>query len=121
MGIQNYLKRVSKATKDIKSAIEEKGVSVAQCDGFETLANKVKGAYRKVRSRKCYENTSYSEEQINADLKSRHYQDIFDMALYDFAKIGGYFETSHSENSISRTWRTEDEILGNIVAFVGMF
>ena len=43
------------------------------------------------------------------------------MALYDFAKIGGYFETSHNENSISRTWRTEDEILGNIVAFVGMF
>ena len=42
MGIQNYLKRVSKATKDIKSAIEEKGVSVAQCDGFETLANKVR-------------------------------------------------------------------------------
>ena len=56
----------------------------------DILANKVKGAYRKVRSRKCYENTSYSEEQIN-------------------------------ENSISRTWRTEDEILGNIVAFVGMF
>ena len=42
MGIQNYLKRVSRATKDIKSAIEEKGVSVAQCDGFETLANKVR-------------------------------------------------------------------------------
>lgn len=42
MGIQNYLKRVSKATKDIKSAIEEKGVSVAQCDGFETLADKVR-------------------------------------------------------------------------------
>ena len=86
----------------------------------DILANKVKGAYRKVRNRKCYENTSYSEEQINADLRTRHYQDIMDMALYDFAKIGGYFETSHSENSISRTWRTEDEILGNIVAFVGM-
>ena len=93
------------------------------CPTFDAdiLANKVKGAYRKVRNRKCYENTSYSEEQINEDLKSRHYQDIFDIALYDFAKIGGYFETSHSENSISRTWRTEDEILGNIVAFVGMF
>ena len=93
------------------------------CPTFDAdiLANKVKCAYRKVRSRKCYENTSYNEEQINEDLKSRHYQDIFDIALYDFAKIGGYFETSHSENSISRTWRTEDEILGNIVAFVGMF
>lgn len=93
------------------------------CPAFDAdiLANKVKGAYREVRSRKCYENTSYSEEQINADLKARHYQDILNIALYRFAKIGGYFETSHSENSISRTWRTEDEILGNIVAFVGMF
>lgn len=42
MGIQNYLKRVSKATKDIKSAIEEKGVSVAECDGIETLATAVR-------------------------------------------------------------------------------
>ena len=93
------------------------------CPVFDAdiLANKVKGAYRKVRSRKCYENTPFSEQQINEDLKLRHYQDISDMALYDFAKIGGYFETSHSENSISRTWRTEDEILGNIVAFVGIF
>ena len=87
----------------------------------DILANKVKGAYRKVRSRKCYEYTSYSEEQINADLKARHYQDILEMALYYVGKIGGYSETSHSENSISRTWRTEDEILGNIVAFVKMF
>ena len=42
----------------------------------DILANKVKGAYRKVRSRKCYENTSYSEEQINADLKERHYSSL---------------------------------------------
>ena len=36
----------------------------------DILANKVKGAYRKVRNRKCYENTSYSEEQINEDLRA---------------------------------------------------
>lgn len=42
MGIQNYLKRVSKATKDIKSAIAEKGVAVSSCDGIEVLADKVR-------------------------------------------------------------------------------
>lgn len=42
MGIQNYLKRVSTATKNIKSAIEEKGVPVSQCDGLEVLADKVR-------------------------------------------------------------------------------
>ena len=61
----------------------------------EILAIKVRDAYRKVRSRKCYQSTSYTEEQIEKD-------------LYD------------SENNISRTWRTEDEIMGNIVAYVGI-
>ena len=42
MGIQNYLRRVSSATKDIKSAIEEKGVPVSQCEGIEALADKVR-------------------------------------------------------------------------------
>ena len=86
----------------------------------DILEIKVKDAYRKVRSRKCYENTSYNEDAINDDLSKRHYQDIKDMAMYNFAKIGANFEISHGENSISRTWRTEDEILGNIVAFVGI-
>lgn len=87
----------------------------------EILAIKVRDAYRKVRSRKCYENTSYTEEQIDKDLYDKHYQDIKDVALYNFATIGASFQTSHSENNISRTWRTEDEVLGNILAYVGIF
>lgn len=86
----------------------------------EILAIKVRDAYRKVRSRKCYEHTSYTEEQIEKDLYDKHYQDIKDVALYNFATIGANFQTSHSENSVSRTWRTEDEIMGNIVAYVGV-
>lgn len=42
MGIRNYLKRVSKANKDIKTAITEKGVPVEPCDGIESLAEKVR-------------------------------------------------------------------------------
>lgn len=84
----------------------------------DVLRLKVKDAVRKVRARKCYENTSKTENQIADDLYSRHYQDIKDVATYNFAKIGGYFETSHSENSTSRVWVTEDEVLGNITAFV---
>ena len=84
-----------------------------------TLKSKVNDAYRKVRSRKAYENTSYDELQIEKDLRNRHFQDIKDVALYNYNKIGAEFQTSHNENSISRMWRTEDEVLGNIVAFVG--
>lgn len=83
------------------------------------LSVKVKDAYRKVRSYKHYENTTYDEDRINRDLRERYYQNIKELALYYFAKKGADFETSHSENSISRTWRTEAEILGDITAFVG--
>lgn len=86
----------------------------------EILAIKVRDAYRKVRSKKCYQNTSYTEKQIEKDLYDKHYQDIKDVAKYNFAIMGADFQTSHSENSVSRTWRTEDEIMGNIVAYVGI-
>lgn len=86
----------------------------------DILAIKVHDAYRKVRGRKCYNNTSFSEEQIEKDLYNRHFQDIKDVALYNFAKMGADFQIAHSENSVSRTWRTEDEILGNITSYVGI-
>lgn len=85
----------------------------------DILELKVKDAYRKVKSRKCYQNTSKTNEQIIKDLYDKHLQDIKDLARYNFATMGADFETSHSENGISRIWRTEDEILGNISAYVG--
>ena len=57
----------------------------------DILANKVKGAYRKVRSRKCYENTSYSEEQINADLRTKLTIVIYDKMYIDDDGTEKYF------------------------------
>lgn len=85
---------------------------------LDIISIKVREAYRKVRARRCYENTSYTEEQIEKDLYDNHFQDIKDVAKYRFATIGGDFETSHSENGTSRTWRTEDEIMAGIFPFV---
>lgn len=87
----------------------------------EILKIKVNDAYRKVKSRKHYENTSYSAEQIESDLYEKHFQDIKDVAFYNFSIMGAEFQVSHNENGISRAWRTEDEILGNICAFVKIF
>lgn len=87
----------------------------------DVLRLKVKDAYRKVRGRKCYENTSKSEEDIINDLAAKHFQDIKDVAMYNFNMIGAEGEVSHSENGTSRTFRTEDEVLGNICAYVGFF
>ena len=87
----------------------------------EILKIKVNDAYRKVKSRRKYENSYYSKEQIDMDLYEKYYQDIKDIAAFNFATMGAEFQLSHNENGVSRTWRTEDEILGNICAFVKIF
>lgn len=87
-------------------------------DILKTIVN---DAYRKVKARKCYENTSYTDEQIEKDLYNRHFQDIKDVSIYHIVTDGAEHEILHSENGISRSWRTEDEILGNISAFVKVF
>lgn len=85
------------------------------------LTVKVKDAIRKVRSARKYENTSYSEEKIYKDLSDNYYTVIKDLALYYWNKIGAEFETSHDENDVSRTYISENEILGNVPAFVKIF
>lgn len=109
--------------KLIKEIVEELTPILKSQPTFnaDDLNDKVKDAYRKVRSRKCYEHTSYTEEQINKDLYNKHYQDIKDVAKYNFVTMGADFQISHSENSVSRTWRTESEVMGNITAYVGFF
>ena len=84
----------------------------------EILAIKVRDAYRKVKSRIGFENTSYSEKKIENELRCKYFQDIKDVARYNISIMGADFQTSHSENGVSRTWRTEDEVLGNISAYV---
>lgn len=87
----------------------------------EILEIKVNDAYRKVKARKAYHNTSFDDKKIEKHLYDNHYQDIKDVALYNYNMIGAEFQKSHNENNISRSWRTEDEIMGNINAFVGIF
>lgn len=87
---------------------------------LDIIAIKVREAYRKVRQKKCYEHTSYTEEQIEQDLYNNHFQDIKDVAKYRFATMGGDFETSHTENGTSRTWRTEEQVMSGIFPYVGV-
>lgn len=84
----------------------------------EVLTVKVKGAIREVKNRRNYQATSYTDEQIEQDLYNNYYSTIKNLALYDFAQIGAPFESSHSENSIGRSWVNRDEILRSVHAFV---
>lgn len=81
------------------------------------LQSKVKNAIREVRLRRNYTATSYSEEMIQCDLYN-YYSVIKNLALYDYNQIGAEFQTSHSENSVSRTWVDREKILNGVVAFV---
>ena len=85
------------------------------------LTVKIKDAIRRVRSARKYENTSYSEEKIYKDLSDNYYTVIKDLALYYWNKTGAEFEASISENDVSRTYISENEILGNVSAFVKIF
>ena len=85
------------------------------------LTVKIKDAIRRVRSARKYENTSYSEEKIYKDLSDNYYTVIKDLALYYWNKTGAEFEASISENDVSRTYISENEILGNVTAFVKIF
>lgn len=81
------------------------------------LVPKVRNAIREVKMKRNYAATSYSEQKIADDLYN-YYSVIKDLALYDYSHIGGYFESSHSENSTNRTWISRDEILKGVHAFV---
>lgn len=83
----------------------------------EILAIKVRNAIRELKMKRNYVATSYTDEQIEKDLYN-YYSTIKDLALYDFAQIGAPFESSHSENSVSRTWISRDDILKGVHAFV---
>lgn len=48
------------------------------------------------------------------DLEDIFAQDIINIALYNINLIGGDFQISHSENGISRSFLTEEEILKSV-------
>lgn len=84
---------------------------------MDVLRIKVANAMREVRLKRNYQASSYTDEQIEADLYN-YYSVIKNLALYDFAQIGAPFESSHSENSTSRSWISRDEITKYVFPFV---
>ena len=84
----------------------------------DLLAIKVRNAIREVKMKRNYQATSYTAEQIEKDLYDNYFSVITNLALYDFAQIGAPFESSHSENSTSRSWVSRNEIFKGVHAFV---
>lgn len=66
-----------------------------------------------IRARR-YREEDYSDEQIELDLMNYRPQ-IYSLAEYDLSKFGAPHETSHSENSTSRTWIERNKLFAGII------
>ena len=111
--------------EDIKVGLQEEIVADLTTEygnqptfNSDVIAIKVRDAIREVKNRRNYQATSYTDEEIEKDLYNNYYSVIKNLAVYDFAQIGAPIESSHSENSISRTWVSRDEILRCVHSFV---
>lgn len=82
------------------------------------LAKKVKNAVREVIMKRNYQATSYTEEEILADLEN-YVSVIHNVALYDYNQVGVEFQTASTEN-YTRTYVNRDELFKGVHAFVGL-
>lgn len=82
------------------------------------LKVKVKNAIREIMSARAYPEY-YTNEQIEKDL-ARYYSNIRKLALYDYNTIGAEFETSHNENSTSRSWVDRNKIFNGVLPLAKM-
>lgn len=54
------------------------------------------------------------------DVESRYEYDLIELAIVLFNERGAEGQNQHSENGVSRKWRTEHEILSSIPRMVGI-
>lgn len=66
-----------------------------------------------------YKGANYTDEQIMKDLYN-YKSNIKKLAEYDFVTFGATHQTTHSENSTSRTWIDRNRLFSGIVAICPM-
>lgn len=90
-------------------------LSLEEASDIAILTSKIKNAYREVKRARNYP-ASYTENSIAKDMEN-FYSNIRELALYDFNQVGVEGQTSHNENSTSRTWKSRRECLDGVYAF----
>ena len=78
------------------------------------LLSKVKSAYREVKGIRSYP-TDYTDDFICSDME-RYYYNVKNLALYDYNQIGVEGESSHNDNTGTRTWFSRNAYLEGVVA-----
>jgi hypothetical protein len=77
------------------------------------LKQKVINAIREVKKARKYP-SNYKEDMINKDIYN-FYSNIRNIALYDYNQIGIEFQTSSSENGVSRSYMDRDKLFSGII------
>ena len=77
------------------------------------LKQKVINAIREVKKARKYPAT-YEDETIDKDL-AEYYSNIRNIALYDYNQIGIEFQTSSSENGVSRNYMEREKLFSGII------
>ena len=87
----------------------------ANDDTFDSSAmkDKIESALNEVQETRRYP-SYYTEEQIVKDL-NKYCSTIKNVALYDYNQIGAEFQESHTENSVSRSWKEREKLFSGVV------
>lgn len=80
---------------------------------LSVLTQKVINAIREVKRTRKYPN-NYTDEMIDKDLYE-YYSNIRNIALYDFNQIGIEFQTTSSENGVSRAYMDREKLFSGII------
>ena len=79
----------------------------------DKLKQKVINAIREVKSERKYP-TNYTTEMIDKDLYE-YYSNIRNISLYDYNQIGIEFQTTSSENGVSRAYMDREKLFSGII------
>ena len=90
--------------------VEDLSLELSSDVGYSAnvLTAKAKNVYREVKNARHYPK-SYTDEMIDDDMQ-QFYAVIRDVTLYDYNQIGTDFETNHSENGVTRGFRSRDSL-----------
>ena len=84
----------------------------------DILKNKVIGAIRAFKTARGYSNNPEyynADSRIEKDLYDNYYDDIKELALYRYNKIGVEGQASHNEGGTSRSYMDEKDYFRNVV------
>lgn len=101
---------ISEIVDELKIEME-----ISEDSDIRILELKTKNAYREVY--KAFNFKPWHDDEFVSAEMSKAYTNIKNLAMYDFAKVGGEGETEHREKNITRVYVDRRQCFSGIVPF----